>query len=240
MLPPRQDNAIERGSAFTLAEVLITLGIIGIVAALTIPQVITKYQKKIAITRLKKAYNVLTVATQSSISENGPVSSWNYALQAVDGKLADNYFFKYTNTQKKVIPSYKLHYANGHSGMGIYNDTRTFYVAPDGMQYWLYSQCARSSSNTPYPFCTWAYIFVDIDGDGKKNQMGRDVFVFHVNYNNDKKPMIYFNTKAPDEELKTGCSKGTTGDYLTDLYNWTSCLDIIVKNDWNFPDYYPW
>ena len=36
--------------AFTLAEVLITLGIIGIVAALTIPALITKYQDKVTIT----------------------------------------------------------------------------------------------------------------------------------------------------------------------------------------------
>ena len=40
--------------AFTLAEVLITLGIIGIVAAMTIPTLITNYQKNITITRLKE------------------------------------------------------------------------------------------------------------------------------------------------------------------------------------------
>ena len=39
---------------FTLAEVLITLGIIGIVAALTIPQLISNYQKKVVPIRLKK------------------------------------------------------------------------------------------------------------------------------------------------------------------------------------------
>lgn len=38
--------------AFTLAEVLITLGIIGIVAAMTIPTLINNYQKKITVTRL--------------------------------------------------------------------------------------------------------------------------------------------------------------------------------------------
>ena len=38
---------------FTLAEVLITLGIIGVVAALTLPSVIQKYQKKVTVERLK-------------------------------------------------------------------------------------------------------------------------------------------------------------------------------------------
>jgi prepilin-type N-terminal cleavage/methylation domain-containing protein len=44
--------------AFTLAEVLITLGIIGVVAALTIPGLIASYQKNIVLTRLKKFYSM--------------------------------------------------------------------------------------------------------------------------------------------------------------------------------------
>lgn len=40
--------------AFTLAEVLITLGIVGVVAAITIPTLIAGYQKKEAVNALKK------------------------------------------------------------------------------------------------------------------------------------------------------------------------------------------
>lgn len=45
--------------AFTLAEVLITLGIIGVVAAITIPGLITKYQKLATVVKLKKVYSQL-------------------------------------------------------------------------------------------------------------------------------------------------------------------------------------
>ena len=45
---------MNRKIAFTLAEVLITLGIIGIVAALTIPQLIAKHKKVVVSTALKK------------------------------------------------------------------------------------------------------------------------------------------------------------------------------------------
>ena len=45
--------------AFTLAEVLITLGIIGVVAALTIPTLIGNYQKKEVPVKLQKMYNTL-------------------------------------------------------------------------------------------------------------------------------------------------------------------------------------
>lgn len=45
--------------AFTLAEVLITIGIIGIVAALTMPQLLGNFEKKRNATTLKRAYSDL-------------------------------------------------------------------------------------------------------------------------------------------------------------------------------------
>lgn len=45
--------------AFTLAEVLITLGIIGVVAAMTLPTLINNYRKQETIAKLKKVYSVL-------------------------------------------------------------------------------------------------------------------------------------------------------------------------------------
>ena len=48
--------------AFTLAEVLITLGIIGVVAAMTLPTLIQKYQEKVTVNKLKKMYSVLSQA----------------------------------------------------------------------------------------------------------------------------------------------------------------------------------
>ena len=61
---------------FTLAEVLITLAIIGVVAALTIPTVIANYQKKQFYTGFMKAYNVLQTAFNLSSVENGSPSAW--------------------------------------------------------------------------------------------------------------------------------------------------------------------
>lgn len=48
--------------AFTLSEVLITLGIVGIVAALTIPGLLANYRKKVLASRLKKV--ILLFKTQ--------------------------------------------------------------------------------------------------------------------------------------------------------------------------------
>ncbi len=62
---------IKKLAAFTLAEVLITLAIIGVVAALTIPTVITNYQKKMYVTQLKKSYNNLSNAFRTIMANDG-------------------------------------------------------------------------------------------------------------------------------------------------------------------------
>ena len=54
--------------AFTLAEILITLGIIGLVAALTLPSVIANYQKKQTVVKLKKVYTTLSQAVDMSLT----------------------------------------------------------------------------------------------------------------------------------------------------------------------------
>ena len=64
--------------AFTLAEVLITLGIIGVVAAMTIPTLINAQQEKATITKLKKTYSVLQQALLSAQQEYGDVPSWGF------------------------------------------------------------------------------------------------------------------------------------------------------------------
>lgn len=73
--PPTRALGI-RFKGFTLAEVLITLGIIGIVAALTIPVLISSYKKKVYSSRLKEFYSVMTQAVQLSEIENGPRNTW--------------------------------------------------------------------------------------------------------------------------------------------------------------------
>ena len=54
-----EDN---RFSAFTLAEVLVTLGIIGIVAALTMPSLINNSQNRELQSALNKNYSVISQA----------------------------------------------------------------------------------------------------------------------------------------------------------------------------------
>ena len=56
--------------AFTLAEVLITLGIIGIVAMNVIPGIVYNYKKTVAIAKLKHTYAILQQAILRSVADN--------------------------------------------------------------------------------------------------------------------------------------------------------------------------
>ena len=65
------DSDNNRKNAFTLAEVLITLGIIGVVASLTIPNLIKNYQRKAWTTQLQKSYSMLEQSFQKMLADEG-------------------------------------------------------------------------------------------------------------------------------------------------------------------------
>ncbi len=66
----------QRRYAFTLAEVLITLGIIGVVAAMTMPSLILNYKRTETETRLKKAYSTISQAFVKAQSKYGEIDEW--------------------------------------------------------------------------------------------------------------------------------------------------------------------
>lgn len=57
--------------AFTLAEVLITLGVIGVVAAMTLPALVNKYNEKVMVNKLKRTYSELVNAMDMRRAELG-------------------------------------------------------------------------------------------------------------------------------------------------------------------------
>ena len=68
-------------AAFTLAEVLITLGIIGIIAAMTLPSLINKAEKMILKNQFKKTYSILTQALLKSEIDYGSTPECYYGLK---------------------------------------------------------------------------------------------------------------------------------------------------------------
>lgn len=83
--------------AFSLAEILITLSILGIVAAIGISSLVQNYKKRMVVTRLKIAYSMLNDLTRISYAENGypPIDATSA------NPVFNTYFGKYLNITKR-------------------------------------------------------------------------------------------------------------------------------------------
>ena len=92
-----------RKRAFTLAEVLITLAIIGIVAALTIPTLTQHYKKRVVETRLAKFYTTFNQAINLSQIENGSYMYWDFPGSTATKEEVEAWYKKYFAPYVKVL-----------------------------------------------------------------------------------------------------------------------------------------
>jgi len=129
-----------RKVAFTLAEVLITLGIIGVVAAMTIPNLIQSFQKRIFAKNVKASYSILSQALRMSIQENGTPDGWDFGntvsvnnMDNMKSIISEKFALTYFAPYLKVIEQGKSNTDGGGYGyyLKILNGT-TFFFRLDG------------------------------------------------------------------------------------------------------------
>ena len=167
------DNA--RRAAFTLAEVLITLGIIGVVAAMTIPAIVAKYQERAWLTAFKKTYSVLSQAYLRASQDYGTANTWCAAKNTDCGKIYFDILSQYLNISEDfglgrwdLISKASYCDLDGRP-MGITNIfTNDYYkfILSDGT---IIGIKYDATLNSPL-------MHVDINGLKGPNQLGKDVF----------------------------------------------------------------
>lgn len=96
---------MKRLSAFTLAELLITLGIIGIVAAMTLPSLMQKQQKLETTARLKKFYSGMNQAILAAQSIHGDSKYWAKSEYILD----ENGNYDYETYNKEAVDIFNLY-----------------------------------------------------------------------------------------------------------------------------------
>ena len=87
--------------AFTLSEVLITLGIIGVVMAMTLPALIGKWQKTVFANKVKNAYSVISNAFLMAEQEYGDPTQWDWGSEQTyenNKRVVETYLLPYLNT----------------------------------------------------------------------------------------------------------------------------------------------
>ncbi len=221
-----------RRVAFTLAEVLITLGIIGVVAAMTIPTLIHKFQNKALETQYKKAVSIVSQVILKAKADYGLDKFAEYCTyypyENGSGKPYDHaeecyqiLFESLLNVQGQKNPYTKNEkFINRHNDtIRTYNNKQTVtdsdlagigytvfttYVMPDGSYINFNIVELR------------LYIGIDTNGAKKPNKLGHDIFIFNVDKNNDA--LSFYTTKPQnltDEELENyeeGLNKERAGN----------------------------
>jgi len=173
---------------FTLAEVLITLGIIGVVAALTMPSLIAKHQEKERIVRLKKAYSIFSNAVNLAKIEHGDPNTWFIEGQpdAPGAQVVYTILKPYLKTIKDCgnktgcwAASLKELDGNPYSYGSINTSTSQWkLLLVDGMSIGFtvsgdINECVDRYSLTGYE-C--AVIHIDVNGKAPPNTFGKDIF----------------------------------------------------------------
>jgi len=177
--------------AFTLAEVLMTLLIIGIVASLTIPALINDTQDAELNTALKKVYAELSAATKQIIFDNGGTFKGILSSDNDNIGLRNVYaaHLSYIKSCDDARSEGCWHPLNTNGGIwknlgGFPTDGYTIhsgFILNNGIFVNLVSinkACSNSSYYTKPAICAW--IIVDVNGFKKPNITGKDIFYFYI------------------------------------------------------------
>lgn len=227
--------------AFTLAEVLITLSIIGVVAALTLPVVVSNYNKKITEVRLKKFYSVMNQAVERLKTEYGDLGSWGYDIDNVlyDDNAGTANIDNLVDQSDSIVNNFKkffgkvINFANEEDVNIDGHNLKLFYFA-DGsaiMPKWYNSfdyeffpknakKCLTYTHNERYGTCSFAFQFYSNNTNSNSTFMP-----YFTNSNKLSKKQLYENSNK-------GCSNGIhiSGNF---------CGLIIMQNGWIVPKDYP-
>jgi len=193
--------------AFTMAEVLITLGVVGVVAVLTLPSVIQKQKEKITVNRLKSAYSIISQAFARTISENGTPDTWGMGgmYESQSQIIMGNAFVPYLKISKNCIGQTQKYTMQNCDA--VHSDTASYssIVLGNGMTLLFRSFNPNCTSKQYYPE-TCGYIFVDINGRQKPNESGKDRFGFWVT----KTKIVPSGTKGAKYSFNKYCNLETS------------------------------
>ena len=198
---------------FTLAETLITLGIIGVVAALTIPGLINKCRHIILKNQFKKSValvNQIIRRTKANMDiETFATYCTDYNKQYINGETCISELLNNRSTKSKITkkPGTGVYYDIDRSNDVIKNYTgkqRATYsdFGHHGFQRTLYYTVAMADGQ----YINYGienhelYIPVDINGSAKPNRLGHDIFIFTVSKKDDSLQGITVNFSGNDDD----------------------------------------
>lgn len=184
--------------AFTIAELLIVLSIVGIIAQTTIPSLIQEQQERQTVTRLKKVYSMLSSAYTLAAQANGTPDNWGLSLTAPGLYQVLIKIKPYLSISKDCSGGQSGCFAPGVGYKCLAHDdcpTEPFFydtlgyataqLSDNTLLYGTVSNvnCALDSGDGSFYNYICGYYLVDINGAIKPNVYGKDLFIFFLTKN---------------------------------------------------------
>lgn len=213
---------------FTLAEVLITLGIIGVVAAMTIPTLMNNIQDSEFHTAAKKAFSTISNATERIVYENSGTIWDNSSANSViiSKNMADEYakYFSFIteDTNDKIQSQTILCYKSNYACMPPVS-ARYALLLKDGMTLKFYSDQSCSNTLSTGNGARCGDVMVDTNGNKPPNMYGRDVFDFFIVKDNNNN----YKVVPAGKDIDSGydCIVNSS-DYTKSL----GCTEYVINN----------
>ena len=179
--------------AFTLAEVLITLGIIGVVAAMTMPSLITAKQEKATISTIKKNYSIFANALLMAQNDNGELYTWGITKDADGLNLVSSNLKPYLKIIEDCGVGEKSDCAPGDNGKFkdlAGNKINESFSSDDYYTFRLNDGTAvaiqlKTKAECISPEASCMNFYIDTNGKKYPNTVGKDIFYF-AGYGNGK------------------------------------------------------
>ncbi len=208
---------------------MITLGIIGVVAAMTMPILIGNYQKKVVVEELKKYYSELQNALYISVAEHGDSTDWNYPQNSdiTLEQFMNEYFLPYLKLKKYKIKKNTYDVTNYNGGVSK--------IIESYLTYNWNGACLFIRSNQQYLMFT-----MDLNCEKLPNKVGRDIFdLGELYWLGPRKLKIMPNSVTWDEQGRQSIiSSCKSFKFLGGAPNY--CFAIIINDGWSMLKDYPW
>lgn len=212
--------------AFTLAEVLVTLGIIGVVSAMTVPTLMQNYQRKSYVTQLHKVYNELQQAAQQYMTDRNAVNLREAGLTSNEAlaNFVKTYFKVINDCGAEQQPCFAESYKKiSGDNLGQATTLPVNMTIASGVSLAFRVSNEETGNNNKV-----AVFDVDINGKQGPNITGRDLFVLGL-----------FSNGIVDEYglVSVPGDKDTREKLFNEICNssdpnWYGCFGKILNDNW--------
>lgn len=236
-------------SGFTLAEVLVTLGIIGVVSAMTVPTLMQSHQRKTYVTQLHKVYNEFQQATTEQITERHAMNLTESGVRST-ANLATFIQEHFRTVKQSTNPLDCMGNETGNNFTNMNGSPAT--ISGDDWQCYVLASgsaiCGRYQvsvagsmkddgkyeANDNYISDFIGDLIIDVNGKQGPNVVGRDVFIAGIFNDGSLKAANsrLLATAKPGEKLPTNLDKCKGAISIARQTDASYCFHELLQNNW--------